>query len=160
MSVKNGRHCQNQLHFISRRTQKKIFGTGKIISKIVLLFFHLLSIDSFDENSIVVIIPNPSIGNRWKKGVPSGNLPINFKGIKYLISMHPNETNNYRTLMHEIGHCYGSGRLYSIPNDMFHTEIFGLDMMGDSYFATGFMGYHRYRYGWMPFNKLNLKAFT
>lgn len=115
-------------------------------------------IDSFDENSIVVIIPNPSIGNRWKKGVPSGNLPINFKGIKYLISMHPNETNNYRTLMHEIGHCYGSGELYSIPNDMFHTEIFGLDMMGDSYFATGFMGYHRYRYGWMPFNKLNPKS--
>ena len=63
--------------------------------------------------------------------------------------MHPNETNNYRTMMHEIGHCYGSSELYSIPNDMFHTEIFGLDMMGDSYFATGFMGYHRYRYGWI-----------
>ena len=115
-------------------------------------------IDSFSENSIVVIIPNPSIGDKWKKGVPTGNLPIKFQGIKYLISMHPNETNNYRTLMHEIGHSYGSGELYSIPNDMFHTEIFGLDMMGDSYFATGFMGYHRYRYGWMPFNKANPKS--
>lgn len=115
-------------------------------------------LDSFSENSIVVIIPNPSIGDKWKNGVPTGNLPIKFRGIKYLISMHPNETNNYRSMMHEIGHCYGSGELYSIPNDMFHTEIFGLDMMGDSYFATGFMGYHRYRYGWLPFNKSNPKS--
>lgn len=110
-------------------------------------------IDSFSENSIVVIIPNPSIGDKWKQGVPSGNLPVKFHGIKYLISMHPDETNNYRTLMHEIGHCYGSGELYSIPANIAHSEIFGMDMMGDSFFATGFMGYHRYRYGWMPFNK-------
>jgi hypothetical protein len=115
-------------------------------------------LDSFSENSIVVIIPNPSIGDKWKKGVPTGNLPINFHGIKYLINMHPNETNNYRTMMHEIGHCYGSGELYPIINDIAQSEIFGIDMMGDSHFATGFMGYHRYRYGWMPFNKSNPKS--
>lgn len=116
-------------------------------------------IDTFSNNSIIVIVPNPSIGDKWTKGVPSGNHPINFHGIKYLISLHPVEKQGYRTLMHEIGHCYGSGELYASPNDdAANTEMFGLDMMGDDYFATGFMGYHRYRYGWMPFNKSNSKS--
>ena len=111
--------------------------------------------DTFSNNSIVVVIPNPAIGAKWKKGVPSGNLPINFRGMKYMISMHPTEDKGYRTLMHEIGHCYGSGELYPIINDIAQSEIFGMDMMGDDFFATGFMGYHRYRYGWMPFYPSN-----
>ena len=112
-------------------------------------------IDTFSNNSVVVVVANPSIGDKWKKGVPSGNHPINFHGMKYMISLHPTEAKGYRTLMHEIGHCYGSGELYPIINDIAQSEIFGMDMMGDDFFATGFMGYHRYRYGWMPFNQSN-----
>ncbi len=112
-------------------------------------------LDKFSENSVLVVVPSPAVSDKWKTGVPTGNLPIKFHGIKYMISLHPYEKEGYRTLMHEIGHCYGTDELYSIPNDASHSEIWGLDMMGDDYFATGFMGYHRYRYGWMPFKPEN-----
>ena len=56
--------------------------------------------------------------------------------------------------MHEIGHSYGCDELYAFPPfNWYDEEMMGFDMMGDSHFATNFIGYHRYRFGWLPFNK-------
>lgn len=112
-------------------------------------------VDSFDNNSLIVVLPNPEVKNKWKKDVPSGNLPISFLGLRSMISISPHfYGSKYTSLMHEIGHGYGSGDLYTFPPfNWYDAEMMGLDVMGDSHMSTGFMGYHRYRYGWIPFNK-------
>lgn len=56
--------------------------------------------------------------------------------------------------MHEIGHSYGTNELYAFPPfNWYDEEMMGFDMMGDSHLATSFIGYHHYRYGWLPFVK-------
>lgn len=56
---------------------------------------------------------------------------------------------DYRLMMHEIGHCFGSGDLYPISQPYIH-EVGGFGIMGDMRGATGFLGWQRYRYGWLP----------
>lgn len=111
-------------------------------------------VDSFTNNSIAIFIANPSAARQWKAGVPNGNHPINFHGLKSMIALKPpGEGRKYTMVMHEIGHSYGTDELYADDRNWYATEIMGLDVMGESDLSTGFMGYHRYRYGWMPFHQ-------
>ena len=116
--------------------------------------------DTFTNNSIVVVLSNPEIANNWKKEIPAGNHQINYKGMKTMVTFLPNHyIKKYTSLMHEIGHSYGSNELYAFPPfNWYDEEIMGFDIMGDSYNATNFMGYHRYRFGWLPFNKKEPKV--
>ena len=117
------------------------------------LLHTAFGLDTFTNNSIAVFLPNPSIGDKWKADVPSGNHIVDMHGMKVIITGAPKIYNEkYGTLMHEIGHAFGSGELYPFPPfEWYDTEMMGLDVMSNSQLATGFMGYHRYRYGWMPF---------
>ena len=119
------------------------------------LLHTAFGLDTFTNNSIAVFLPNPSVGDKWKDDVQTGNHIIDFRGMKVMITGAPKiYKGKYGTLMHEIGHAFGTGELYPFPPfEWYDTEMMGLDVMSDSYLATGFMGYHRYRYGWMPFNK-------
>ena len=121
------------------------------------LLHNAFRLDTFTNNSIAVFLPNPTVGNKWKIGVPNGNHQLDFHGIKSIITAAPIIYNQkYTTLMHEIGHSFGTGELYPYPPfNWYETEMMGLDVMGDNNLGTGFMGYHRYRYGWMPFKKEN-----
>lgn len=119
------------------------------------LLHTAFGLDTFTNNSIAVFLPNPSVGEKWKNDVPTGNHIINFRGMKVVITGSPDiYTRKYGTLMHEIGHGFGTGELYPFPPfEWYDTEMMGLDVMSNSDLATGFMGYHRYRYGWMPYKK-------
>lgn len=119
------------------------------------LLHNAFGLDTFTNNSIALFLPNPSIGEKWKADVPNGNHLLDFHGMKSIITAAPRIYNQkYTTLMHEIGHSFGTGELYPYaPFNWYDTEMMGLDIMGDNHLATGFMGYHRYRYGWMPFEK-------
>lgn len=110
--------------------------------------------DTFSNNSVTIVLSNPEIAESWKKEIPAGNHQINEKGMKTMVTFLPNHySRKYTALMHEIGHSYGSNELYAFPPfNWYDEEIMGFDIMGDSYNATNFMGYHRYRYGWLPFN--------
>ena len=116
--------------------------------------------DRFTNNSVAIVLSNPEIANRWAKDIPCGNHEIHYKGMNTMVTFLPNHyTKKYTALMHEIGHSYGTNELYAFPPfNWYDEEIMGFDMMGDSYNATNFMGYHRYRYGWLPFIKQEPKV--
>jgi len=111
--------------------------------------------DTFSNNSIAIVLSNPEITDKWRKEIPAGNHQINENGMKTMVTFLPNHySRKYTALMHEIGHSYGTNELYAFPPfNWYDEEIMGFDIMGDSYNATNFMGFHRYRYGWLPFNK-------
>ena len=113
------------------------------------------NIDTFTNNSIAVVLSNPEIADKWAKDIPCGNHEIYYKGMNTMITFLPNHyTYKYTALMHEIGHSYGTNELYAPPPfNWYDEEMMGFDMMGNSHLATNFMGYHRYRYGWLPFLK-------
>ncbi len=104
---------------------------------------------NYPSNTIVVIVPNK--GATGFKSVGSGaHGANNFRGIRKMTTLMPQVYNeHYTTLMHEIGHCFGSDELYPATAPYMH-EVGGYDLMGDVVFATGFMGWHRLRYGWLP----------
>jgi len=103
---------------------------------------------NYSPNTIVVIVPNK--GATGFKSVPSGAHGANdFRGLRRMITLMPQIYNeHYTTLMHEIGHCFGSDELYPAQEPYLH-EVGGYDLMGDVVYATGFMGWHRLRYGWL-----------
>lgn len=102
----------------------------------------------FPPNTIVVIVPNK--GATGFKRVGSGAHGGGYRGVRKMITLMPLVYNeHYTTLMHEIGHCFGSGELYPASDPFWH-EVGGYDVMGDMIYATGFMGWHRLRYGWLP----------
>ena len=113
------------------------------------------NLDTFINNSIAVILSNPEIADKWAKDIPCGNHEIHYKGMNTMITFLPNHyTKKYTALMHEIGHSYGTNELYAFPPfNWYDEEMMGFDMMGDSHLATSFIGYHHYRYGWLPFVK-------
>lgn len=110
--------------------------------------------DNYSANTILVIVPNK--GLTGFKSIPSGahGVPGHFRGIRKMITLVPNIYNeHYTTMMHEIGHCFGSNELYPANAPYLH-EVAGYDLMGDVVYATGFMGWHRFRYGWLAKNRL------
>lgn len=108
----------------------------------------LLPAASYSANTIAIAVPNRNLAG-WKQGVPSGQHPASHKGVRSLITLSPKVyEEHYTTLMHEIGHSLGSFELYPDAAPYVH-KVGGYDVMGDAVFATGFCGWHRYRYGWM-----------
>jgi hypothetical protein len=102
----------------------------------------------YPPNTIVVVVPNK--GATGFKSVGSGAHGGGYRGVRKMITLMPQAYNeHYTTLMHEIGHCFGSGELYPASAPYMH-EVAGYDVMGDIVYATGFMGWHRLRYGWLP----------
>ena len=102
----------------------------------------------YPANTIAVIVPSRSVPG-FKSGVPSGAHGANYRGIRKMVTLVPKVyEEHYTTLMHEIGHCFGSGELYPASPPYLH-EVGGFDAMGDIVYATGFMGWHRFRYGWL-----------
>jgi hypothetical protein len=113
----------------------------------------LLPVKPYPANTIAVVVPNEGI-----KGFtcPSGAHSASYNGIRRMITLAPDVyKEHYTTLMHEIGHCYGSDELYPASAPYLH-EVAGYDAMGDIVYATGFLGYHRYRYGWMTTDRMKL----
>ena len=105
------------------------------------------STSTYAANTIAVIIPNK--GAVGFGDVPSGAHGATIRGIRKVITLVPTAySEHYTTMMHEIGHCFGSDELYPASFPYQH-EVGGYDLMGDIVYATGFMGWHRYRYGWM-----------
>lgn len=112
----------------------------------------------FTSNTIVVVVPNK--GATGFKSVASGAHGASFRGVRQMITLMPQIYNeHYTTLMHEIGHCLGSDELYPMSQEpvpgkpgetAYMHEVGGYDLMGDVVYATGFMGWHRFRYGWLP----------
>lgn len=141
-------------YYLPPATEEHLWNWQEYIKDCPALLSNAFGIDTFSNNSIAVFIANPAAGAKWKK-IPDGNLPIRYKGLRYMISLTPSVfEEKYTTLMHEIGHCYGSGELYPVdPSKPETDEMAGMDIMGTSHVATAFIGYHRYRYGWMPFVK-------
>ncbi|NOQ74538.1 MAG: hypothetical protein GQ574_21180 [Crocinitomix sp.] len=108
---------------------------------------------NFPANTILVVVPNK--GAAGFKSVGSGAHGASHRNIRRMITLMPQVYNeHYTTLMHEIGHCFGSGELYPASSPYTH-EVGCYDLMGDVVYATGFMGWHRYRYGW--FNQENIQ---
>lgn len=101
----------------------------------------------YPPNTIVVVVPNK--GAAGFKSVGSGAHGGGYRGVRKMITLMPQAYNeHYTTLMHEIGHCFGSDELYPASAPYMH-EVGGYDVMGDIVYATGFMGWHRLRYGWL-----------
>ncbi|MCP9235223.1 hypothetical protein [Lewinella sp. JB7] len=113
----------------------------------------LLPNKAYTPNSICVVVPNKGVEGFT---APSGAHGTSFNGLNRLISLSPDVYNeHYTTLMHEIGHSYGSGELYPATTPYLH-EVAGYDVMGDVVYATGFLGYHRFRYGWIDNSAMRL----
>ena len=55
---------------------------------------------------------------------------------------------DYRTIAHELGHSFGLPDLYPTAPPYKH-EVGPWDLMGDIVYATGFLGWHRHKMGWM-----------
>lgn len=101
----------------------------------------------FPANTIAILVPSKGITGF--KSVGTGAHGAGYRGIRKMITAVPQIYNeHYTTMMHEIGHCFGSDELYPASSPYLH-EVGGYDLMGDVVYATGFMGWHRYRYGWM-----------
>ncbi|HQW95222.1 MAG TPA: hypothetical protein PLU58_05440 [Saprospiraceae bacterium] len=108
----------------------------------------------FPANTIAILVPSKGINGF--KGIVSGAHGAGFRGIRKMITPVPEIYNeHYTTMMHEIGHCFGSGELYPASYPYLH-EVGGYDLMGDAVFATGFIGWHRYRYGWLGGDRIQL----
>ncbi len=108
----------------------------------------------FPANTIAIVVPAKGITGF--KSVGSGAHGAGFRGIRKMITPVPQIYNeHYTTMMHEIGHCFGSDELYPASSPYLH-EVGGYDLMGDVVYATGFMGWHRYRYGWLGGERIQL----
>ena len=108
---------------------------------------------SYPANTIAVIIPDSNALGLYK-AVPSGAHGGGARGIRKMITAVPQiYKEHYTTLMHEIGHCFGSDELYPDAEPYQH-EVGGYDVMGDIVYATGFLGWHRYRYGWLSRDRI------
>lgn len=112
---------------------------------------------NYPPNTIVVVVPNK--GATGFKSIPSGaHGAHNFRGLRKLVTIMPAAYEAYQgiiytTLMHEIGHCFGSGELYPASAPYLH-EVGCYDAMGACGCSTGFMGWHRYRYGWLTRDRI------
>ena len=108
----------------------------------------LLPVKTYPANTICIVVPNESVNAQDYTAV-SGQHPTSFNGIRSTITLSPSiYTEHYTTLMHEIGHSFGSGELYPAKKPYLH-EVAGYDLMGDVVYATSFLGYHQFRYGWI-----------
>ena len=113
----------------------------------------LLAVKPYSANSIAIVVPNEGVEGFT---CPSGAHSISYNGIRRMITLSPDVYDeHYTTLMHEIGHCYGSDELYPASAPYLH-EVAGYDLMGDIVYATGFIGYHQWRYGWNTTEKIQL----
>ncbi|WP_373512368.1 hypothetical protein, partial [Persicitalea sp.] len=132
----------------------------------------LLGDKSFEKNTILVIVPIPykketsltsynfpssalyDSDQDNKTGIIS-NVTLGFDAYDIEKGAGKDSTKNvitmkddYRLMMHEIGHSFGSGDLYPSESPFNH-EVGGFGMMADMRGATGFLGWHRFRYGWL-----------
>ncbi len=108
---------------------------------------------NYPANTIAIIVPSSKVPG-FKSGVPSGAHGAGFRGIRKMVTLVPQVYNeHYTTLMHEIGHCFGADELYPASTPYLH-EVGGYDVMGDIVYATGFIGWHRFRYGWMDLQRI------
>ncbi|MEL6850542.1 MAG: LamG-like jellyroll fold domain-containing protein [Bacteroidota bacterium] len=101
-------------------------------------------------------------------GVFDGYDIADARGIRSNIVIAPNgDQDDYRLMMHEMGHNFGSPDLYPTEKttvslqgggteEKYAHEMGGFGMMGDMRAATGFLGWHRFRYGWLPENRTKL----
>ncbi len=108
---------------------------------------------NYSPNTICIVLTDKN--KAGFKSIPSGAHGAGgFRGIRRMVTLMPKVyEDDYTVLMHEIGHTFGSGELYP-ANQPYQHEIAGYDAMGACGNSTGFMGWHRYRYGWMGKERL------
>ncbi|MEM1118812.1 MAG: T9SS type A sorting domain-containing protein [Bacteroidota bacterium] len=104
------------------------------------------------SNTIAVVVVDSTVNFG---GVASGAHGFNHNGIRGLITAAPTIYNDsYVTMLHEIGHMFGSPDLYPITG-LTHL-VGGYGMMGDTRGARDFLGWHLFRYGWLDKDRTQL----
>ena len=108
----------------------------------------LLNVRPYTPNTIAVVLPDEDVAFN---GFSASAHPISHlgTGIRSMLTLTPETyTESYRILLHEMGHSFGSPDLYPASSPYNHL-VGGFGMMADARGATGFLGYHRFRYGWL-----------
>ncbi|MEM7509324.1 MAG: LamG-like jellyroll fold domain-containing protein [Bacteroidota bacterium] len=156
---------KNEPSFDEATTPKDAFNMNQYVKDA----HKLVGTGPFDEHTILVIMPHPDNDPLkilfLEHGVRESHQPSSFvysgvtdesKGIRSNIPLvpTPGEDDDYRLMVHEMGHSFGTPDLYPVTGQMH--EVGGFGMMGDSRSATSFLGWHLFRYGWLPKDRTRL----
>ena len=105
-------------------------------------------VNFLDYDHIMVSMPgrgNFAFGERDAKAIP-------YRGEKINVALNQGSMSHF-VLAHEFAHCMGLPDLYTytdqVPDDAPRNPLGPWDIMSSAGQATGFIGWHRHKFGWL-----------
>jgi M6 family metalloprotease-like protein len=116
----------------------------------------LLGNGPFPSNTIAVVIPDETpVGESQIKAMSASAHGVNHHGIRSTILLTDKTySESYTILLHEMGHSFGAPDLYPVTGAI-HL-VGGYGMMGDARGARHFLGWHKFRWGWLAADRTTL----